>query len=488
MFEKVNKFQCDLIEQANQNVAEAANQVDHTYRPDFHFVPPAFWINDPNGLVYYQGYYHIFYQHHPYSPEWGPMYWGHARTKDFVNWEHLPIALAPSEDYDRDGCFSGSAIVADGKLHLFYTGHKVVGEDQVEQVQCRAVSEDGITFVKDPANPLIPSYPEAGSQDFRDPKVWRHADNWYMVLGTGKDGIGKALLYKSADLTKWNYVGVLAESDGTQGYIWECPDFFPLGDKYVLLYSPIGLGRRHVRYQIGEMDYNIGKFTAEYEDELDFGPDFYAVQSFSGTKRRIVLAWMDSWKRSKPSQKHNWAGALTLPRELILQEGRIKSVPLKELKALRQDGIHCHGLLLESGDEFCAPIVAENGFEIYLQVDLANTTANNWRISIQDEQQVEMVLIGYDRTKRELVLDTDQSGLGDKGVFKTTVPTEGSTFDLRVFLDRSSVEVFAEEGTRTLTARVYPTKELAPRITTSGGNLALNQLDIWPLAPFIIKR
>ena len=132
--------------------------------------------------------------------------------------------------------------------------------------------------------------------------------------------------------------------------------------------------------------------------------------------------------------------------------------------------------------------MAENGFEIYLQVDLANTTANNWRISIQDEQQVEMVLIGYDRTKRELVLDTDQSGLGDKGVFKTTVPTEGSTFDLRVFLDRSSVEVFAEEGTRTLTARVYPTKELAPRITTSGGNLALNQLDIWPLAPFIIKR
>src|SRR5690554_4234227 len=179
-----------LLQKADASVSQAIPKVDDTYRLQYHFMPQAYWMNDPNGLVYFQGYYHVFYQYHPYSPNWGPMHWGHARTKDFINWEHCPIALAPSEEYDADGCFSGSAVVENGVLHLFYTGHQVM-HGKVSQVQCKATSTDGIHFIKDPSNPLIRDFPLEATVDFRDPKVWQHNGAWCMVIGSGKDGIGK---------------------------------------------------------------------------------------------------------------------------------------------------------------------------------------------------------------------------------------------------------------------------------------------------------
>lgn len=183
-----------LLERANRSLVEAAALVDPTFRLHYHFMAKAQWMNDPSGLVSYGGYYHVFYQHNPYAPRWGSMHWGHARTKDFLSWEHLPVALAPSEEYDLDGCFSGSAVVADGQMQLFYTGVREV-KGKLVQVQCRALSSDGIHFRKDPLNPLISTYPPEGSQDFRDPKVWRWGEAWFMALGSGQGGRGKVLLY-----------------------------------------------------------------------------------------------------------------------------------------------------------------------------------------------------------------------------------------------------------------------------------------------------
>lgn len=174
---------------------------------------------------------------------------------------------------------------------------------------------------------MITKHPEEGSGHFRDPKVWKHGDYWYMVLGTRKGDIGKAVLYKSIDLRKWEYLGVLAESDGTLGYMWECPDFFELDGKYVLLFSPQGIEAKgdlynnlfQTGYLVGEYNYETNEFVHGAFIELDNGHDFYAVQTFLDNKgRRISIGWMDMWESNMPSKEDGWCGALTLPRELKL--------------------------------------------------------------------------------------------------------------------------------------------------------------------------
>ena len=160
---------------ANEFIEKNAQTVNQEYRNKFHLMAPIGWMNDPNGFVYYQEEYHLFYQYYPYDSIWGPMHWGHAKSKDLIHWEHLPVALAPGESYDKEGCFSGSAIEKDGKLYLIYTGHNVV-EGQVRQVQCLAVSEDGIHFEKYAGNPIIAEdhlASVATTEDFRDPKVFQ---------------------------------------------------------------------------------------------------------------------------------------------------------------------------------------------------------------------------------------------------------------------------------------------------------------------------
>ncbi|MDF2964002.1 MAG: sucrose-6-phosphate hydrolase, partial [Paenibacillus sp.] len=204
------------------------------HRLNYHIMAPANWINDPNGLIQFKGSYHVFYQHHPFGVEWGPMHWGHATSPDLVHWEHQPIALAPSETYDHGGCFSGSAVEHEDKMYLFYTGVVYDGAIHTsnrhnrKEVQCMAVSNDGRTFEKHPASPILSNPPADGSKDFRDPKVWKYGNQWYMVVGSTKNGVGKVLIYESLDLVHWSYKGVALESSGTEGYMWECPDLFPL--------------------------------------------------------------------------------------------------------------------------------------------------------------------------------------------------------------------------------------------------------------------
>jgi beta-fructofuranosidase len=197
----------NALAQADHAVETLRAQRQDDYYPQFHLAPAAGWINDPNGLVYINGVYHAFYQHHPYDENWGPMHWGHAISRDLAHWQHQPIALAPGDDYDKDGCFSGCAVDDNGVLTLIYTGHvwldKVGDDDQVREVQCLATSEDGVHFVKH--GPVLA--PPEGIQHFRDPKVWRENDGWWMVVGAKQNGLGQARLYR-ADSASGLYVGV----------------------------------------------------------------------------------------------------------------------------------------------------------------------------------------------------------------------------------------------------------------------------------------
>lgn len=228
------------ISRAEQVLQTQRQALNLRWYPHYHLAARAGWINDPNGLVWFDGWYHAFYQHHPYSTQWGPMHWGHARSKDLVHWEHLPVALAPEGPEDKDGCFSGSAVVDGDTLALIYTGHKFHGdpgdEANLYQVQCLATSRDGIHFER---QGMVVDTPP-GMHHFRDPKVWWEGDSWYMIVGAREGDTGQVRLYRSADLRQWQDVGVLDEAESAMGYMWECPDFFTLNGKRVLMFSRRG--------------------------------------------------------------------------------------------------------------------------------------------------------------------------------------------------------------------------------------------------------
>ncbi|VTM59124.1 glycoside hydrolase family protein 32 [Klebsiella pneumoniae] len=234
------KMMTYTISRAEQVLQTQRQALNLRWYPHYHLAARAGWINDPNGLVWFDGWYHAFYQHHPYSTQWGPMHWGHARSKDLVHWEHLPVALAPEGPEDKDGCFSGSAVVDGDTLALIYTGHKFHGdpgdEANLYQVQCLATSRDGIHFER---QGMVVDTPP-GMHHFRDPKVWREGDCWYMIVGAREGDTGQVRLYRSADLRQWQDAGVLDEAESTMGYMWECPDFFTLNGKRVLMFSPQG--------------------------------------------------------------------------------------------------------------------------------------------------------------------------------------------------------------------------------------------------------
>ena len=214
--------------------------------PKFHVTGGIGWINDPNGFAPYKGEYHLFFQYYPYDTKWGPMHWGHVKTKDFIRWERLPAALAPDMDYDRDGCFSGGAIeLPDGRHLLMYTGVRNIrrrnGMIEAFQTQCLAIG-DGVDYEKVEGNPVIDGsmLPEGGStQDFRDPKIWREGDTYNVVLGNrSPDGSGNILLYQSKDARHWEFVNILSACHNQYGRMWECPDFFHLTARTYCWFPP----------------------------------------------------------------------------------------------------------------------------------------------------------------------------------------------------------------------------------------------------------
>jgi len=292
----------------------------------YHFEPQKGWMNDPNGLVYFKGRYHAFFQHNPHSPHWDKMHWGHAVSEDLIHWQELPIALYPDESYEDDGgCFSGSAIEKDGRLYLLYTSVS----HGLGQTQSVAWSDDGIHFTKYEGNPVIRENP-LGYPDFRDPKVSLIGDRYHMVVGTGNEASGKVLLFTSLDLLNWQYEGILFEG-AEYAHCIECPDLFPLGDKYVLMFSKIGETERATHFVVGDLE--DGKLVNGTLCRPEWGTDFYAPQTFLDGKRRIMIGWLYHWGKQAP-EGCPFAGALSIPRELTLANGKLQNFPVEEARHL----------------------------------------------------------------------------------------------------------------------------------------------------------
>jgi beta-fructofuranosidase len=485
----VNTKHKEALDRANREIEEKKDLIDKSqYRLNYHFMAPTGWINDPNGLVQYKGEYHLFYQFYPFASSWGPMHWGHAKSYDLVHWEHLSVALAPSESYDSGdvkgyGCFSGSAVVEGEELVLIYTGH--VDGNFPQQVQCIATSKDGISFEKYEQNPIINNFPIDGSHDFRDPKVWQHEGKWYMVVGTKKDGKGKAILYVSDNLKDWNYKGVAAESDGTQGDMWECPDLFPINNRHVLIVSPMfGTQNEKPFYVIGDMDYDQAIFTQETCRTLDYGFDFYAPQTLIDEKgRRIMIGWMEKWLTKMPSQEFGWAGAMTIPKELVLDaDGILKQKPVPELANLRSDYRKLEAF--EVSEKITINEQQENVSEIILDVNLEETSASEFVIQLRcSEDGNERTEILLDLVNEEIVMDRENSGCGEKGSSKAPlVVKQDGTINLRIFMDTTSIELFINDGVQVITNRIYPDSNSNQfNLFTTGGKVCVNSIESWKL-------
>lgn len=429
------------------------------FYPHFHLAPPAGWMNDPNGLVYHRGVYHAFYQHHPFSEHWGPMHWGHATSEDMVHWTTQPIALAPSEDFDADGCFSGSAVDDNGVLSLIYTGHVWIngpGDDSaIRQVQCLATSQDGIHFEKQG----IVLTPPPGIMHFRDPKVWHEKGQWWMVVGARDEhDCGKVLLYRGNSLREWQLDRILAEASPEMGYMWECPDFFALGKEHVLACSPQGIAANgwHNRnlFQCGFIrgTWQPGEeFTITHPfQEMDNGHDFYAVQSFlAADGRRVAVGWMDMWESPMPTKQEGWSGLLTLPRELRIDaQGQLRQTPIVELHSLRAGG---QDIAKQSLTDRPLTIAEQaDSLELEISFDAKASTAERYGIQLG-----EACSLYVDRSENRLILARHSSDTGLNSERGILLP-QGDILALRIFIDRSSIEVFVNDGEACFTSRVYP--------------------------------
>ena len=460
------------------------------YRPQFHFSPEENWMNDPNGMVFHKGVYHLFYQYYPEDIVWGPMHWGHATSKDLVHWEHKPIALFPDE---HGLIFSGSAVVDfantsgfgtldNPPLVAIFTYHLMEGEKAGRddfQTQGIAYSTDnGNTWTKFDGNPVIKN---DGLKDFRDPKVFwdEKSHQWIMSVVAGDH----LQLWGSSNLKEWAKLSEFGKDKGAHGGVWECPDLFPLKvegseeEKWVLLISinpGAPNGGSGTQYFIGEFDGEI--FTTEQTETkwFDWGTDNYAgvtynvlPQDYYGNtyandpkQDRIFIGWMSNWTYARDTPTQKWRSAMTIPRKLSLKKisdaYELVNYPIQGIEALVASGVK-KDIELQNGLEETIFFDDLNQSEIRFQ-----TVARDFKVKLQNTLGEETVLTMIDEEK-VFYLDRTNSGKVDfqedfASIQEMPIPFLPEVYEVRILVDQSSVEVFINEGQYVMTAQIFPSE------------------------------
>lgn len=475
------------------SIAETTAPRTHTndqHRPQYHFLPPANWLNDPNGLIQWGDEYHMFYQYNPNGPFHGTIHWGHAVSDNLVHWRHLPIALAPTPgSVDEDGCWSGCAVNNDGVPTLIYSGASPAG-----QRACMATSDDSmLAWRKHPSNPVIAGPPPGlDLVEFRDHSIWREDGVWYQIIGSGIRGRGgAALLYRSDDLLTWQYLHPLAVGDAGRatpvwtGAMWECPDFFALGERHVLVVSVWAEGKLYYSAaMVGQ--YRDQHFVPEVEHKLDYGDlYFYAPQSFGDSQgRRVIFGWIQEARGQEAQQKAGWSGVMSLPRVLGLNpDGSVAMRPVPELETLRAEHVSVAPGAIAAGQDVALPEVSGDALELRLELDPADGGRSGIAVR-RSPDGAEQTRIMYDSAARQLIVDRSRASHdGETDRTSHVAPLElspGEPARLRIFLDRSVIEVFANERV-SITSRIYPTRtdSVAVALLAEGGDARLSTLDAW---------
>ena len=461
--------------------------------PFFHVTGGIGWINDPNGFAPYKGEYHLFFQYYPYDTKWGPMHWGHVKTKDFIRWERLPAALAPDRDYDKGGCFSGSALeLPDGRHLLMYTGVRNVrrrdGKLESFQTQCIAIG-DGTDYEKYEFNPVIDGsmVPEAGSiLDFRDPKIWREDGKYYVVVGNRcADDSGTILLYESEDTLHWQFVSVLSSCHNQYGKMWECPDFFRLDENDVLFVSPqemsaIGLefhpGNANVCL-LGQYNNHTHHLNRQRVQAIDYGLDFYAPQTLlTSDGRRVMIAWMQNWETSSCVQKEmRFFGQMTLPRELSVRKGRLCQVPVREIEQYRGIKIDYQNVLING--ETSLRGIQGRCMDMTVTVRPGNDhNMYKWFRLYVARDGVHYTLIRFKPETGTIKVDRTHSGFPHDivNVREFPVSSKYGELKLRLILDRYSMELFVNDGEQAASFVLYTPVEAGSISFSSDGSVLID--------------
>jgi beta-fructofuranosidase len=427
-------------------------------RPLYHFHPPAYWNNDPNGTVWYKGWHHLFYQHNPYGAIWGNMHWGHARSRDLVNWEHLPIALWPSAEKGEDHVFSGAATQGpDGRPWLFYTS---IGKRDPEQWLAVPEDDDLIRWKKHPSNPILTlkSHGDLRVNEWRDPFLFREAGKVYMVCGGNlrqSGGRGAVQLYEAADgnLVSWKHLGTVFEYRDRDVYNIECPNLFRLGAKWVLLISP----QRRCEYFVGDLDLARVKFVPETHGTLDAGESYASNISFDNTGRCIL--WL--WGKTNTNPERGWNSVMVMPRILSIgSDGYLRQTPAPEFASLRGESREAAPLALENKS---VPL-AVSGDCMELEAEFAADSASSFGLRVPLP-----------------ITFRCEDGLLSAGSARTHV-SRGKTLRLRVFLDRCVAEVYANDGEAAIFVNV-PAGANSLEAFAEGGTARLQSLKAWTLRP-----
>jgi fructan beta-fructosidase len=485
------------------------------FRPQFHFSPPTQWMNDPNGMVYDHGEFHLFYQYNPDSNKWGPMHWGHAVSRDLLHWEHLPIALYP----DRLGTiFSGSAVVdatnttgfgtrAQPALVAMYTYHDHLGESLGHtgyQSQGIAFSLDhGRSWRKYSGNPVLTN---PAARDFRDPKLFWHAPTrrWIATLAAGDH----VAIYSSRDLKRWRHESDFGRDQGAHGGVWECPDLLAMRvdgttrSRYVLLVS-IGKGGPNggsaTQYFVGDFDGHSFAADAPGADLpatvprwLDYGTDDYAGSTWSGgapgDPRQLFIGWMSNWQYATAVPTQRWRSAMTLPRELrLVDDGRgleLRSRPIAELAALRRTAAVIGPRIIATPLDLTRAAKTHSGLlELDLELDTAGGSGGELQFA---NERGERTLFRINQAARRFELDRSASGAVEfspafGAVQSAPWPGSGQRVRLHVYLDQSSIEVFINDGETVFTALVFPGTPYDSVVLRGSGSLALNAATVYEL-------
>ncbi|MFJ8054218.1 glycoside hydrolase family 32 protein [Streptomyces luteogriseus] len=467
--------------------------------PVAHLRPPRNWINDPNGLAFHDGHYHVCFQYNPYGPEHANMHWGHFRSPDLLDWEELPVALTPTPGgEDAEGCFSGNAVSDGDRLVAFYSAFRT---DRWAQPVTTAESRDsGVTWTPR-GRLLIPELPE-GATMYRDPYVWREAGRWRMLVGSAQaDGRAAALLYESDDLERWEYQGPFLAGapqavapDADTGLGWECPQYLHANGRGALLlgaWDPELGPRRTVVYPGREQN---GRFLADAPALLDHGPDFYAPALLPGPDGRWLL-WGWAWEARDPEwvREAGWAGLLTFPREVTLAEnGSVRQRPAAELLALRAE----HAVTAV-GETRATAVLGTVGpsFDLTARLEPRTATSATGLRLVTSADGTEYLDVRIDAGAGELVVDRDHASLDPRahgGVFRIPCPeaqvAAGAPVELRLVVDRSVAELYLPSG-KVLTLRFYPTGGTSWRIEArSGGEGVLGYtVGAWNLRPYTMR-
>jgi beta-fructofuranosidase len=433
---------------ANDYIDKHKTIVNPQFRLAFHGMPPVGWMNDPNGLVFYQGRYHVFFQHYPYDSIWGSMHWGHLVSDDLITFEHLPVALAPDQE-DETGCFSGCALVDpldNQRLHLFYTRH-FEQQGRIIQTQAMATSTDGVRFIKRD-DPIIPSAmveDYAKTSDVRDPAIYRDNGTHYLIVGAqGHDGMGKFLVFSTDNLDTFTFHHEW-KAPGLFGQMAECPAVVRLGDRHLLVYSKIDddLPYDHIRnssnYIIGDFDFPSGTHHHLATGTIDSGHHLYAPQLLTDDKgRTILIGWMEMWGSKMVTHElgHHWYGALTLPRVVTIRDDILYQWPIEELENYRSEA---------------APL--QDGMRVDKALDIElDDTSDPFTLSFAHPDTPSCAYsIHFDG--QHLVVDGTALALNPLDLRRSQHTYE--SVSLRIVVDTSSIEVFVNHGRETFTSRVY---------------------------------